>query len=330
MNWNEGYKAIYTAYVVDRKTWRDIREIRITNGQIDCSEENLMQTADLDLTDAIGEEWVRLYLTAMQGADSQTVPLFTGLASTPSEDRNGRRCTYKAECYSVLKPAADILTPRGYYIPSSVPAPQAAKKLLKTPAPVVIQDVAVYPTLRSAIIAEDGETNLSLAWKVLKAIGWTMRISGDGTITICEEPSGIDETLGVDKDIIELHVTDTQDLFNVPNVLRCISDDLVAIARDDNPDSPFSTESRGREIWAEETGITLSDSESLPAYAQRRLKELQGPAREIDYTRRFIPGITAGSTIRINYKELHGVFKVTSQTITTTFNGKTSETAVEI
>ena len=330
MIWAKGYKAIYTAYEVDPKTWRDIRELRITKGQIDYAEDNMMQSADFDLTEDINETWVRVYLTAVQGTDIQAVPLFTGLASTPSIDRNGKRTGYKADCFSVLKPAADILTPRGYYIPSSVPAPQAVQKLLKTPAPVEIQEATTYPTLTSAIIAEDGESNLSLAWKVLHAIGWTMRIDGRGRIYICERNNEVVETLGVDQDIVELHVTDTKDLFSVPNVVRCISGDLVAIARDDDPDSPYSTVSRGREVWREESSVVLGDCESLPAYAQRRLAELQAPAREISYTRRFLPTLSVGNIIRLNYKDLHGVFYIKSQSISTTHGGRTQEVAVEI
>ena len=335
MIWSQGFTGSYYMTYVDPRTWRDIGRLEIKSGSIERSTEDLLESADVETTELPegGETWVRIWLDADQDGVTH-VPLFTGLTSAPSRDIVGFRNTYKVELYSVLKPIDDILTERGFYVPSEVKAPNAAVRLLRTGiAPVVLSEDGELPQLESAVLAEDGETNLTLAQKVLDAINWQIRIDGEGVIYV--EPKA-DQTAAVfnatDNDVVELAVTDEYDWYSCPNVLRAISDDLTAVARDDDPESSLSTVSRGREIWAEETSVTLGNNESLGAYALRRLKELQSPARTVSYSRRFDPEVNVGNIVRINYPEIgiDGSFCVTSQTLELSHGCRTKEEATAI
>lgn len=333
MDWSEGYTAKYYITLVDPISWRDIGRMEITGGSIARSNAELMESADLDMTElpSGNEFWLRIWLDADQNGVTH-VPLFTGLASCPERSIDGFRESYKVECFSVLKPANDILLNRGFYVPAEVTAPEAAARLLRNGlAPVEVEQVDNPPKLDDAIIAEDGETCLTMAEKVLKAVNWQIRINGNGEITV--QPSGSEEVAMFDvngNDVMELSVSDKCDWFSCPNVFRAVSGDLTAIARDDSEDSDLSTVNRGREIWAEDTSVNLGTNESLSAYAMRRLKELQSPARTVSYSRRFNPDITVGDIVRINHPEIgiDGAFKVESQNIELSFNAKTSETAV--
>lgn len=332
MIWSKGYTSAYYATIVDAKTWRDTKRLELTAGKISRSTDELMESADIDITENIGEQWIRIWLEAEQGG-IETVPLFTGLISTPKRNIDGFRESYNADCYSVLKPIDDILTERGFYIPAEVPAPSAAARLLrKGIAPVEVAG-GTLPTLTEAIIAEDGETCLTMARRVLDAINWRIRIDGRGVIRIEPDADNVALMIGSNNDdIMELSITDEQDWFSCPNVLRAISGDLTATARDDDPKSKLSTVSRGREIWAEEGSVTLSDTESLADYANRRLRELQSPARKVAYKRRYHPNVAVGSKLHINYPEINidGDFCVTSQSIELTYGCTTNEEAVEV
>lgn len=335
MIWSEGFTAAYYLTLVDPKSWRDIGRMKIASGSVERSEEGLMESADVSMTELPpgGEAWIRIWLDADQKGVTH-VPLFTGLTSAPSRDIDGRRQSYSVECHSVLKPVDDILPERGFYVPAEVTAPAAAARLLRTGiAPVEIAEIGDLPRLTESIIAEDGETNLTLAQKVLDAIDWRIRIDGRGVIHI--EPNAETVTAMFDanqNDVIELSVTEEYDWFSSPNVLRAISDDLTAIARDDDPESPLSTVSRGREIWAEESSVTLGTNESLAAYARRRLKELQSPARTVSYARRFDPAVRVGDVVRINHPEIgiDGLFRVTSQNMKLEYGCRTAEEATAI
>lgn len=334
MNWKNGFSGRYYMELVDTATWRDIQRIEITGGTISRSGGDLMEAADIDVTELPegSDRWVRIYLDARQEDEGDRVAIFTGLLTAPSADWNGKRKSHRTECYSVLKPADDVLLQRGWYAPAGTNGAALAAELLSIgAAPVVYDDYA--PTISETIVAEDGETNLSMARKIIDSIGWRIRISGNGEIRVCAKASEAAATFdALENDFVELQLSDRIDWFSCPNVFRAVSGDLTAVARDDDPDSPFSTVSRGREIWAEETNCTLNLNEGITEYALRRLKEEQSPARTADYARRFHPELTVGDIVKLHYpaQNIDSDFRIVSQNIELKYGARTSEEAEQV
>ena len=118
MDWGKGYSATYYLAQVDPVTWRDIARIEITGGSINREKTGLIESADIDCTGYDdGERWIRVYLDARQNGAAEHVPLFTGLATSPEDEIDGTRVENALQCYSVLKPADDVLLLRGWYAP---------------------------------------------------------------------------------------------------------------------------------------------------------------------------------------------------------------------
>lgn len=329
MNWSKGFTARYFYTIVDSFSWRDLEEHDMIGGSIMKSTDGLMESADMSITErpADGEAWIRIYLNATQDSDGVREPLFTGLMQVPATNWDGLHESHKAELYSVLKPAEDVHMAKGWYAPAGANGASMAAELLSVgAAPVEYAENA--PTLTNAVIAENNETNLTMAQKLVAAIGWRMRISGDGVIHIvpkATERSAVFDPL--ENDIMELSVTDTRDWYSCPNVLRVTIGDMTAIARDDDPDSPYSTASRGREIWEDESSASLNDGESIEEYALRRLKELQSPARAVSYIRRYVPDVYPGDIVGIHHpaQRIDDDFRVASQKIDLGYGARTSE-----
>lgn len=327
MDWTRGFSAAYYMMIVD-SSWRDRERIEITGGSITREKTGLMESADVTCTDFSPDRelWVRVYLEAAQPGDAVRVPLFTGLASVPEQSYDGNLAIYPLTCYSVLKPAEDVLLPRGWYAPAGANGATIVEELLSvTPAPITVSGNA--KKLKQAIIAEDRENRLTMAHKVLAAINWRLRISGDGTITICPRGTKIRGTFGLDSDVIEPKLTRRADWFSCPNVFRAESAGQVAIARDDAKDSFLSTVTRGREIWREETNCDVNDGESLEQYAERRLLELQAVAYSINYSRRFDPNVLIGDIVQLHYpaQNLQSEYVVTSQAVDLGYGARTTE-----
>lgn len=333
MDWNKGYSASYRMTVVDPTTWRDVDTINITEGSIKKENNNLMESADVTcLKYSQNEErWIRIWLDAQQGASSEHVPLFTGLAVSPDRELQGVIERNPIECYSVLKPAEDVLLERGWYAPVGFSGAALVNQLLSVgPAPIIQDDFS--PSLASSIIAEDNETCLSMAQKILKAINWRLKINGKGVITICAKPQvPVAKFDSIEMDIIEPQIKASYDWYSCPNVFRAIDEDLVGIARDDSLDSPLSTINRGREIWAQDTSCDLSDNETVAEYAYRRLKEEQTREMSVSYDRRFVPEITPSDMIELHLpaQRIDGYFIVLSQTITLGYGAKVTEEVVK-
>lgn len=333
MDWTKGFSANYHITTVDPLTWRDVDRIEITGGSIKKEKTGLMQSANVDCIryEQGTERWIRVWLDASQEGDNAHDALFTGLACSPEREFEGVLETNTLECYSVLKVADDVLLERGWYAPSGVTGSNIVKQLLSiTPAPIIEEEGS--PQLQSAIIAEDGESRLSMAQKILDAIGWRLRISGYGTITIC--PYSNEAVIVIDSieyDIVEPKVTVKNDWYDCPNVFRAVDDDVSAVARDDSINSPLSTVNRGREIWKEETNCHLNDKETVAEYAIRRLKEEQSVAVEYSYKRRYVPGVEPSDVIRIHYpaQDIDSYMEVKSQSISIGYGASVSESVVK-
>lgn len=333
MDWRKGFGAACYVKTVDPSTWRDINRIEITGGSISKISSELRESADIDCVNYAGktEQWIRVYLDAFQEGDSKHEALFTGLACVPSVDRDGamRRC--QIECYSVLKPAQDVLLQRGWYAPEGMDGAELVKTLLATtPAPIEVEKGSA--ALLEPIVAEDGESCLSMACKILNVIGWRIRIGGDGMITVCPKASAVSAIFDPEEnDVVEPKITTSSDWYGCPNVFRAVNHGVAAIARDDDEDSIFSTVSRGREIWMEEMNCSLNDGETVEEYAMRRLKEEQTRAETISYKRRYNPDVQVGDKVQFRYHG-HGIvgeYTVTEQSIDLSYPAKISEKSVK-
>lgn len=331
MDWNKGYSASYYAKRVDPMTWHDLELIEIKGGSIKREPSGLRESADIECRNyhVDVEQWIRVYMDVRQGGSDEHVALFTGLASSPCDDINGVVINNTLECYSVLKPADDVLLKRGWYAAAGRSGGDVIRELLSVlPAPVVIEDGS--PTLLSHVIAEDGETNLTMLDKILQAIDWRVRISGDGTVNIVPQADEENAAFNpLDNDVIEPQIKVTADWYSCPNVLMAVADDLTAVARDDS-DSPLSVTGRGREVWMLESGVDLADHESIADYAKRRLKEAQTISLSASYDRRYIPELFPTDLVRMHYPKqyLDGVFRIESQSISLGHNARTSEEIV--
>lgn len=328
MEWSSGYSATYYAYIIDPVSWRETTRLEITGGSINRTSAGLRDSADIECTGyQSAEQYIRVYLDVVQAGESVHEAIFTGLATSPSRDIDGNYERNTLACYSVLKAANDVLLRRGYYVPAGMNGALAITDLLSViPAPVTAEGSA--PGLQFAIIAEEGETRLSMADKVLDAIGWRMRITGDGTVVLAPKATEAAAQFDpLDHDVLEPSITVNYDWFDCPNVFRAVAEDLSAVARDDDPDSPLSTVSRGREVWAEETSCDLNTGESISEYAVRRLKELQTVRLTAGYSRRYDPGVLVGDLVRLRYpaQGLDGLYRVTSQSVSLSYGASTTE-----
>lgn len=328
VDYSKGYSASYYAERVDPGTWRDVGVIRLTGGTIKRETTGKRQSADIGCVNyhIDVEQWIRVYLDIKQDGASAHVPLFTGLATSPDDDINGTYVVNALTCFSVLKPAEDVLLPRGWYAARGMNGAELIRSLLSvSPAPVVIDDSP--PVLSEAIIAEDGETNLSMADRILDAMGWRLRIEGDGTVIITSAAADpVVRFDPIDNDVIESKIKVTADWYSCPNVFMAVAGDVTGIARDDDPESPLSVISRGREVWKKES-CTLAANESVAEYARRKLREAQRVRQTVSYTRRYIPAVMPGDIIGLNYPRqgLTGNYEVKSQSITLGYGAKTSE-----
>ena len=334
MDFSKGYTASFYGVYLDPVSKSELDRFEILSGSINREETDIRHSANLTIKDYVGmnDQWIRVYMVAKQGSDSERVALFTGIASSPSYAYNNGVTTTNVQCYSCLKAISDVLMPIGWYAGAGTNGSDQLYKLLeRVPFPVYIEGGT--PNLSYSVIAESGETYLSMVDAILSAMaydggyGWKLQIEGNGSIYISPYSNSSVATFSCDNEnVIETSFNIERDWFECPNVFRVRYGNYIAIARDDDPESDLSTLSRGREIWMEEESANLMDNESIGEYAQRRLNETQSKSEKISYTRRFLPEVNQGDLVRISYPEINGDYYVESQSITLGINAKVSET----
>lgn len=339
MNWTRGISASYYLATVDPETWFDDLSVKITGGSIKKTVSGLRESATIRTVGHMfnNETWVRIYLIARQGAESERVPLFTGLA-IPSKSQRGILINSTLECYSVLSVIDDVLLPRGWYAPVGTNAVMLIRDMIHatTKAPVEIYDVEEPPRIeKEAIVADGGETYLSMIEKILTAIEWRIKIGGSGKIYIlpmAKEKTATFDSLSYSVIDVTNEITCDYDWKSCPNVFRAVLNDSYAIARDEKDDSPYSIQNRGREIWMEEQNVVLSDTETLSDYAIRRLSEIQQISTKYTYARRFVPGIYPSDVIELNYpaQDLVGDYLISSQDIELNYGALITEEVMKI
>lgn len=333
IDWSKGIVARYYATIVDPKTWRDVSSVDIMGGSITYSNSGVRGSADISCRDFNhdNEYWLRIYLDARQNGESELVPLFTGLGSSPDVTYNGQIPDSKVQCYSVLSPAENKYMPLGWFAQKGSNGAIMVKDLLTEviPAPVVIDGSS--SSITQNIIAENDETNLSMVDKILDVINWRLILDGNGTVHIAPISNSIAETFSYqDNDVLEMNVTISSNWSEIPNVFRAVGSGISSIAKDEDPNSVFSIQNRGREIWAQETNCVMNDGEKISEYAMRKLKEKQMVAKTVDYTRRFMPNIRIDDYVWLNYPEqnISGAFVIKSQTLNLGYGGQVSEQVV--
>lgn len=336
INWNAGYSAVYYATFVDPDSWKDVEKFEITGGSISRTDSDLRQSADINTVnyEFNEERWIRIWMISKQSGNGAHTPLFTGLATSPSITRDGNLVNNTLQCYSVLKPAKDILLPKGWYVAKDVDCREIIRQLTSVlPCQVDIQSDTEVKLL-DYIVAENNENYLSMLEKVLNAINWRLQINGYGDIWIGEYSNN--EVITFDSrfnDILETSISLENDWYSVPNVLRVIGSDGTEYVEYDNDENhPYSIPNRGREVWVEESNVDTSYGESLELYAKRRLEELQQYSEKVSYTRRYVPDVYVDDVIRLNYpaQGISGAYYIISQNITLGYNASTSEEVIKL
>lgn len=91
-DWLSSMQQTFEYYIVDPKTWKDIElidTVKSSTIQRD-SEAETLGSATIDMTESVGESYIRIYLITIQNGLRERHPLGTFLVQTPSLNFNGR------------------------------------------------------------------------------------------------------------------------------------------------------------------------------------------------------------------------------------------------
>lgn len=330
-NWLEPMQQTYEYYIVDPGTWKDKK--LITNAKSSTinrdSEAETLGSATIDLTDSVGECYIRVYLITIQNGIREKHPLGTFLVQTPSSNFNGKIRNVSVDAYTPLLELKENPPPLGYFIPKNQNIMENVYKLTREHARAPVVGAVSSETTYNDFVANTDDTWLSFLIDLSANAKYKFDLDELGRILFCpkQDLASLQPVWTYNDDNSSILYPDLSlehDLYGVPNAVEVIyskgRDHYYSKVVNDDENSPISTVSRGREIVHRVNDpefIGEPTQKQIDEYAKQLLRNLSSMEYTISYTHGYCP-VRVGDCVRLNYTraELSNVkAKVISQSI---------------
>lgn len=331
-DWLSSMQQTFEYYEVDPGTWKDIR---LLDNVKSCtitrdSETETLGSATIDITESVGECYIRVYLITIQNGVREKHPLGTFLVQTPSSSFNGKVRNVTMDAYTPLLELKEKPTPLGYSLFKDANIMENACLIIEDNirAPLVVTESD--DTLPSDFVANSNDTWLTYLTDLIANAKYNFGLDELGRILFLPEQKteSLQPVWTFNDDnssILYPDLTLDHDMYGIPNVVEVIYSDgvdyfHVEVVNDDE-NSPLSTVNRGRRITYRDTSPSLSGSpneEQIKEYAEKLLESFSTLEYTVTFKHAYCP-VRLGDCVRLNYERagINNVkAKIISQTIT--------------
>lgn len=330
-DWTKSMLQTFEYYMVDPNTWKDdkkldnVKSCSITRD----SETSTLGSATIDVTESLGECYIRVYLITNQNGLKEKHPLGTFLVQTPSSSFDGKIRDVSMDAYTPLLELKEKQPPIGYSLLKGENIMEAAYRIIRenARAPVVMTECT--EVLSYDFVAETDDTWLSFVSDLIYNAKYELALDEMGRILFAprQDMASLQPVWTYEdsnSSILYSDISMDHDLYGIPNVVEVIysngRDYYYSKVVNDDSNSPTSTVSRGREIIYRDTRPSLSGeptADQIQLYAEQLLRDISS----IDYTVSYKHGycsVRDKDCVRLNYSraDIKNIkAKVISQTI---------------
>ena len=284
-------------YTVDPESWRDVR---LLEGVKSCSitrdaDAETRGSASVDITDSIGESYIRAYLITIQNGVREKYPLGTFLVQTPSSSFDGKMRGVTMDAYTPLLELKENRPPIGYSIMKDDNIMDIAYRLARENVRAPVVEVNSQHKLFYDFIADPNDTWLTFITDLIANAKYSFDLDEMGRILFSpmQDTASLQPVWTYDdgnSSILYPDLSMDHDLYGIPNVVEVIyssgGDNYYSRIVNDDPNSPTSTVSRGREIVHRVTDPNVigdPTQNQIQEYAEKLLRELSSLEYTITY-----------------------------------------------
>lgn len=313
-NWAASMQQNFEYYIVDPWTWKDTKlldNVKSCTIKRDSDSETL-GSATIDISESVGECYIRAYLITIQNGIKEKHPLGTFLVQTPSSSFDGKIRDISMDAYTPLIELKEGMPPLGYSIPKDSNIIDLSYLLTREHVRAPVVKASSTSTLFNDFVADTNDTWLSFLTDLLANAKYAYDLDEMGRIIFSPKQDAASLqpvwTYNVDNESIlypELNMD--HDLYGIPNVVEVIYSNgnghYYSRVVNDDSNSPTSTVNRGREIIYRVTDPDLigdPTNSQIDKYAEQLLRELSSVEYTITYTHGYCP-VRVGDCIRFNY-----------------------------
>lgn len=344
MDWLSSMRQTFEFYVVDPSTWMDLRRLETVTG---CSIDRdlshaTLGSASIDCDENLGECYIRVYLVATQNGVTERFPLGTFLVQTQADEFDGKVTSTSTDAYTPLIELKDSMPPIGYSLSKKTKIMEVASRLCRENIRPPVIGVTTDDELNSDFVSHLDDTWLTFVSDLILNAKYSFGLDELGRIMFTPEQDTASLrpvwTYNDDNSsILYADITNERDLYGIPNVVEVVYSTGTGYksARivNDDPNSPVSTVTRGREVVHRESNPSFAGEptqEYIDAYATQLLRNLSCLEHTIAYKHSYCP-VRIGDAVILNYKRAgldHVKAKVVSQSIDCVTGCPVEETAV--
>ena len=343
-DWLSSMQQTFEYYVVDPGTWKDVKLLdTVTSCTISRDlEAETLGSATINVSELVGECYVRVYLITIQNGVRERHPLGTFLLQTPSTSFNGKIRDVSSDAYTPLLELKEKLPPIGYYIPEETNIMDVTYRLVRENARAPVVKAQCDEKLSVDFIANTDDTWMTFITDLIANAKYSFDLDEMGRILFSpkQDTASLQPVWTYTDDnssILYPDLSIDHDLYGIPNVVEVVYTSGVKTLHsrvvNDDPNSPVSTINRGREIIHRATNPDILGEPTqsrIDEYAKQLLRELSSLEYTVKYSHGYCP-VRIGDCVRLDYSraDLSGVkAKVISQTINCKSGCQVSETAV--
>lgn len=317
-DWLSSMQQTFEYYTVDPNTWKNVD--RLTNVK-SCTitrdlEAQTLGSATIDVTESIGESYIRVYLVTLQNGVTEKHPLGTFLVQTPASSFNGKVRNITMDAYTPLLELKEKQPPLGYSLLKDANIMNEAYRLTRENVRAPVVEATCDSKLTRDFVSDTSDTWITFLSDLITNAKYSFDLDELGRILFApkQELASLQPVWTYDdgeQSILYHDVSLDHDLYGIPNVVEVIcssgseynNEMYYSRVVNDDKNSPVSTVSRGREIVYRVTDpgfIAAPTSKQVELYANQLLKELSSIKYTVSYTHGYC-GTRLGDCIRLNY-----------------------------
>lgn len=337
-DWLASMQQTFEYYTVDPGTWKDVQRLdNVKSCTISRdSDTETLGSATIDITEALGECYVRVYLITIQNGVKEKHPLGTFLVQTPSTSFDGKIRDVSMDAYTPLLELKESPPPIGYSVLKDTNIMDIAYRLTREHARAPVVPTSCTETLYYDFVANTDDTWITFLADLISNAKYTFSLDELGRILFSpkQDTASLQPVWTYTDDnssILYPDITMSHDMYGIPNVVEVVystssdfsTDTHYARAVNDDPNSPISTVNRGREIVHRVTRPNITGKPSvvqLQRYAEQLLRDLSTIEYTVSYTHGYCP-VRLGDCVRLDYSRA-GIRNVKAKVISQTIKCK--------
>ena len=314
-DWSKAMTQTFEYYIVDPKTWKDssiLRNVKSCTITRDA-ETDTLGSAIIDVTDSLGECYIRIYLVTIQNGITEKHPLGTFIVQTPTSSYDGKARNVSMDAYTPLLELKENPPPIGYSLLEGDNIMERAYQLTREHVRAPVVKTECSETLYNDFVSETNDKWITFIRDLIANAKYEFALDELGRVLYSpkQDTESLQPVWTYDdgnSSILYPEITMNHDIYGIPNVVEVVyskgKDHYYARVVNDDPNSPISTVNRGREIIHRETNPSLSGNPTdkyIQEYAKRLLKTLSSVEYTVSYTHGYC-GTRLGDCVRLDYK----------------------------